>query len=328
MKCTRVVAAIGVLLHLVMAEHASAEDSKMTLAVPAIDTSSEDGTGNAASPVPPPPPINLLSGRETKLTARERQAVDIADDWKNLPFQAGRGENGQVLFRFGATLPTVVCAPLYVCAIALEPGEVVNALNIGDAVRWIITPAASGSGPMQTTMVIIKVTDTDLTTNLVISTDRRTYVIKLVSRKSDWMPLVSFSYPEDEAIEWANATARQEKIRTATVLPQTGQNLADLDFRFELTGDAPSWKPIRVYSDGVKTYIQFPKAMQHLDAPALVALGKSRGLFSGTAMQLVNYRSSGDRYVVDTVLDHAALISGVGQAQVKVEISHTAEQAQ
>ena len=49
-------------------------------------------------------------------------------------------------FVFGATLPTVVCAPLYVCDLVLQAGEAVNDLNIGDSVRWQITPATQGTG--------------------------------------------------------------------------------------------------------------------------------------------------------------------------------------
>jgi type IV secretion system protein TrbG len=70
----------------------------------------------------------------------------------------------------------------------------------------------------------------------------------------------------------------------------------------------------QVYSDGIKTYIQFPPAMRHDEAPALVAIG------ADDREQLVNYRLSSDRYVVDKVLRRAALIAGVGSDQVKVEI--------
>ena len=39
-------------------------------------------------------------------------------------------------------------------------------------------------------------------------------------------------------------------------------------------------------------------------------------------MKLVNYRPIGDRYVVDKVIDRAALIQGVGSDQIKVTITH------
>ena len=42
-----------------------------------------------------------------------------------------RGEAGATVFVFGSTLPTIVCAPLFVCDLALEPGEGLNAFFLG-----------------------------------------------------------------------------------------------------------------------------------------------------------------------------------------------------
>jgi type IV secretory pathway VirB9-like protein len=39
----------------------------------------------------------------------------------------------------------------------------------------------------------------------------------------------------------------------------------------------------------------------------------------------VNYRVSGDIYIVDQVIDRAALISGVGWSAVEVVIEHKAQ---
>jgi type IV secretion system protein VirB9 len=119
---------------------------------------------------------------------------------------------------------------------------------------------------------------------------------------------------------WANYDAQQARVQAATVMAD-GTNLEHLDFGFRISGDSPLWRPIRVYTDGRKTYIQFPRAMQFDKAPALVALGQAGGLFSSPREQLVNYRARGDRYVVDKVLARAALISGVGSDQTKVEIT-------
>ncbi|CVG51547.1 TrbG/VirB9 family P-type conjugative transfer protein [Serratia marcescens] len=103
----------------------------------------------------------------------------------------------------------------------------------------------------------------------------------------------------------------------------TGQNLANLDFGFRIGGDSPSWKPVRVYTDGSKTYIQFPSSSFNGEAPALVAKGNDGGLFSKASEKLVNYRPIGDRYVVDKVLDRASLIVGVGRNQTEVTITRT-----
>jgi type IV secretion system protein VirB9 len=230
-----------------------------------------------------------------------------------------RGADGSIVFIFGATLPTVVCAPLYVCDLVLQAGETVNDLNVGDSVRWQITPATQGAGEESITHVIIKPTDVGLVTNLIITTNRRAYTIKLVSRAEDWMPRVSFHYPSDLRGQWGAyrqaASARSEAAGAAI-----GSGAADFDFGYSLSGDSPSWRPVRVFSNGAKTYIEFPRDIGSGELPTLVALGDDGGLFTEPSKQLVNYRFVNGRFEVDKVLLRAALISGVGRDQVAVRI--------
>lgn len=260
------------------------------------------------------PPIPMISGEVVKLSPKEAHALRLANEWKGRRDKPRRGEDGSVKYLFGATLPTLICSPLQVCMIQLQSGETVNDLHIGDKVRWNPVPGTLGAGDTQATTIIVKPTDAGLTTNMTVTTDRRIYTIKLVSSSKDWMPVVSFDYPDDIQKIWAAHSARQQQAVRENTLP-TGQNLANLDFNFRISGKNPSWKPVRVYTDGQKTYIQFPSAHFN-ESPALVALGR-RG------EELVNYRLIGDRYVVDKVLDRAALIVGVGRAQTKVVITRT-----
>lgn len=132
--------------------------------------------------------------------------------------------------------------------------------------------------------------------------------------------MLSFDYPDEVEASWAAYRQQRSQQAAATTLPD-GQNAANLDFGFEISGDRPRWTPQRVYSDGVKTYIQFSTSgFAGGEAPALVALGRGGGWFSSPPEELVNYRLVGDRYVVDQVIERAALISGVGSDQVKVVI--------
>lgn len=271
-------------------------------------------------------PIQMLSPNKVSLDKKEAHGVQLAEDWKAHPDRPRLGPDGSVKYLFGATLPTLVCAPLQVCVIQLQPGEVVNgdAVNVGDKARWKVSPSLVGAGENATTLVNVKPTDAGLETNLIIPTDRRLYTIKLVSTEKKWMPTLSFDYPDDMQREWAEYQKRQAKQAYNNTMP-TGQNIANLDFNYYMNGDSPSWKPIRVYSDGLKTYIQFPNASFNTDAPALVALGNDGGLFTSPTEKIVNYRVIGDRYVVDKVLDSAALITGVGKDQVRVTITHAKE---
>jgi type IV secretion system protein VirB9 len=267
----------------------------------------------------PLPPVRMVSPAKVKLDAKEAKGVKLADKWKATPDLPTSGEDGEVQYLFGSTLPTLVCSPTQVCAIRLQVGEVVNDVHVGDKVRWKVTPA--GKGATETTLVIVKPIDAGLSTNLIVTTDRRVYTIKLISSQRDWMPVMSFFYPDEAEKEWAAYRERQDRETRNNTLP-TGQNIANLDFNFSLKGDSPSWKPVRVYTDGTKTYIQFPAGSLNGTAPALVALGMKDGLLAKRDEEIVNYRVIGDRYVVDKVLGDAALIVGVGSKQTRVTIHH------
>jgi type IV secretion system protein VirB9 len=187
-------------------------------------------------------------------------------------------------------------------------------VHAGDTVRWQLGPALSGPPDNQTTHVIVKPTAADLRTDLIIATDRRTYHLELLSRKDDWMPSVGFSYPEEIQAEWDAYRRNTAKEKKDNTLPETGENLLTLDFKYEVDGKAP-WKPVRVYSTGLKTVIQMPALMKATESPALLVIG------DGGKEELVNYRVRGDRYIVDLVFDKAVLISGVGRQQTKVTIT-------
>lgn len=286
--------------------------------VPAIQETPIRQSGYVSKSVSPLP---FLSDDTIKLDAKQQKGVTLADQWKNKPTLPFLGEDGSIQFIYGTTLPSVVCAPLYGSDVALQPGEVIRQVMLGDASRWKVSPGTSGSGENTVAHIVVKPSDAGLSTNLVIHTDRRSYNIRLVSKKDQWMPLVSFAYPDDTQAQWAAYQDRQQQLRTRTRPVATVATNGDLNFNYRIRGDAPRWKPIRVYSDQSKTYIQFPANVKNDQAPALVIL-------DGTKQeQLVNYRMVDDRYVVDQVIDRAALIRGVGHHQERIEIAREGSQS-
>ena len=134
------------------------------------------------------------------------------------------------------------------------------------------------------------------------------------------MARVSFTYPEDAAAKWDAIRMREVRERQQQTIPQTKEYLGDLNFKYDLAG-AASWKPVRVYNDGVKTIIQMPAAMAQTEAPTLLVVRREGGLFSDDETVMVNYRVQGDRYIVDAVFDKAVLIAGVGRGQNRVTIT-------
>jgi type IV secretion system protein VirB9 len=296
--------------------------------VPAIDNGNIRSTyGPSSSAISSLPSsygtIPVLSNDSIRLNQKQKQAVNLSNQWANAPVMPTRGENGTVDFTFGATMPSVICAPQHVCDIALQEGETVTQLDIGDASRWKVNPATSGTGQNSITHLVVKAADVGLQTNLLVHTDRRTYNITLVSKRQNQTPMVAFNYPDDTQRAWSdyykahseNQNQEPESLRGNVRRAQSASvSNSTLDFAYKLKGDSPTWKPIRVYADHNKTYIQFPEKSQNREIPALVILGE------GNKEQLVNYRMVNDRFVVDKIIDKAALITGVGRRQQRVEI--------
>ncbi len=262
-----------------------------------------------------------FSKQNPVLTPQEKAAVAIAQKWQVASATGMKpvaGPEGSVRFVFGAQQINVVCAVLQICDIELQPGEQVNNLNVGDP-RFTVEPSISGVGANEVQHLIIKPLDVGLDTSLVVTTNRRTYHIRLRSHRTEFMPRVGFTYTEDAVAKWDAIRTREVKEKQERTIPKTGEYLGDLNFNYEVTGSA-AWKPIRVYNDGTKTILQMPTAMAQTEAPTLLVVRKDGGLFTDDETVMVNYRVQGDRYIVDTIFDKAILIAGVGSSQDRVTI--------
>mgnify|MGYP006195958959 FL=1 len=101
----------------------------------------------------------------------------------------------------------VITAPERVTDIALQPGETLVAVASGDTVRWVIGDTTSGSGTEKRTHILVKPFSAGLSTNLVITTDRRSYHIALTSGMTTAMAALSWTYPQDALIALKRALA-------------------------------------------------------------------------------------------------------------------------
>lgn len=188
--------------------------------------------------------------------------------------------------------------------IALEPGEKLVSVSAGDTVRWIVGDTTSGEGKTGQVHILVKPIAPDLTTNLVITTDRRTYHLELNSTDKTYMASLSWTYPPADLIALKRDV---DPGWSATV--DAGPDLTALKFRYRIEGDAP-WKPQRVFDDGSKVYIQFPSGLKQGEAPPLFAIG------GDGKPALVNYRVKGTTYIVDRLFAAAELRLGTAPQQV------------
>ena len=258
-------------------------------------------------------------GEDVELTPQELKALKLTQDWKNTTASTApvRGPAGSIQFIFGGQSIDIVCAVLQVCDIQLQPGEDVNSIHIGDSARWKIEPAITGYGASEIQHLVIKPLDNNLKTNLLVTTNRRSYHMNLKSHKTELMPEVSFIYPEEAIQKFKIKNQRQQSFMANNTISSTNEYLGDLDFDYKIKGDSQiDWTPVRVYNNGVKTIIQLSDETTYTEIPTLLVLDKS-----SNKEKLVNYRFINNKFIVDSVFNTAVLIMGVGSDQEKVTIS-------
>lgn len=203
----------------------------------------------------------------------------------------------------------VYAAPGQITNIALEPGESLTGagpIAAGDTSRWIIGDTESGSGATRRVHVLVKPSRADISTNLVITTDRRIYMIELRAGDSPYMPAVAWAYPTPPASQ------RQTVLATPIIPAASARN-----YRYGLTGDNPPWKPVAIYDDGRRVYIEFPRGIAQGEMPPLFVIGAD-----GEA-QIVNSRIHQHILIVDRIFAAAELRLGSGQRQQTVRIVRT-----
>jgi type IV secretion system protein VirB9 len=222
------------------------------------------------------------------------------------PVATGFVNGAQVYPYSEGTIYQVYAAPGLVTDIALQAGENLVAVASGDTARWVIGDTTSGSGDAKQTHVLVKPFSAGLLTNLVITTDRRAYHLRLVSTSETALSSMSWTYPQDELL----ALRRKAEAAQAAAPVATGLVVEQLRFDYAISGDQPAWRPVRAFDDGTKTYVEFPPSLGSGEAPPLFVVGTD-----GKA-ELVNYRLRGRFYVVDRIFDAAELRLGLKKQQV------------
>lgn len=200
----------------------------------------------------------------------------------------------------------VYAAPGQITNIALEPGESLTGagpIAAGDTARWIISDTESGSGTSRRVHILVKPTREDISTNLVISTDRRVYLIELRAREALYMPAVAWAYPTLPA-------GQRQSVPAAPIIPAE----AARNYRYGLTGDNPPWKPISVFDDGRRVYVVFPRGVVQGEMPPIFVIG------SEGETQIVNSRIHQNILIVDRLFGAAELRLGSGDRQQTVRI--------
>jgi type IV secretion system protein VirB9 len=248
----------------------------------------------------------------------DRKALDLVREFATAKHAITpislQGQNGALSYAYGDHIPRIVCRPNHLTDISLQPGEKVTAVHAGDTARWQIAPAQSGADGQETVHVIIKPLMPDIRTNLLVMTDRRTYNLDLQASENDFIPSVRFSYPDDVLKGWNTFIEENRKHKEAETLLTDAHTLSpdDLYFGYKITkGKELSWRPARVFDDGVKTYIEMPAKYKSLEAPVLM-------FYEGSQLKLINYRVKDRFYVADRIMTKKAVLMA-GKSRVVIE---------
>ena len=258
-----------------------------------------------ATPYPLPGQLKPLEEERTaSAPLKPFERIDTANERAKIEPDLDRFFNAVQVYPFmDGALYRLYAAPEQVTDIALEPGERVNSVSAGDTVRWVVGDTSSGNaGGGERVHILVKPIAPNLSTNLVIATDRRAYHLEMRSFRETYMAAISWTYPQDHLVKRRDENNRAiEKIESTIA---GGVDPDNLKFRYDIVGDKPHWRPVRAFDDGRQVFIQFPEAIAQGEAPPLFILGRKG------EPELVNYRMRGHYYVVDRLFAAAELRLG------------------
>lgn len=273
--------------------------------VPALPVVQGAATDDRPRPLHTPPAWTVARGGSTADTPTGR--VENANAAARVePRREGYYNSIQIYPWSEGALYQVYAAIGQITSIALEPGESLTGagpIAAGDTARWIIGDTESGSGATRRVHILVKPTRPDISTNLVVTTDRRTYMIELRAREALYMPAVAWAYPSPPA-------GQRLSVPAAPIIPAE----AARNHRYGLTGDNPPWRPISVFDDGRRVYVVFPRGIVQGEMPPIFVLG------SDGEPQIVNSRIHQNILIVDRLFGAAELRLGSGDRQQTLRI--------
>ena len=265
---------------------------------------------------------------------------------------------GLVTFAYGSGIPTVVCALLELTDLTFEKGESILSVQLGDSVRWNIESAISGSANDSVEHLIVKPLEAGLKTSMLITTDRRTYHIRLKSTEADFMPAVVFSYPnslklpskkhygDDSYLQYTSNYDSNEDHNDCSETNSSLKNYSSVqnvsyegnsrpalnvaatyndstqrrNYNYSVDGDSKII-PQNVYDDGKRTFIVMNNPINSSYLPVLQEIRSESFLFFGEdKTNTINFTYFDNTFVVDGIYSHLRLISKNGEEKQSADV--------
>ena len=217
----------------------------------------------------------------------------------------------------------VITSPNAITDIRLKPGENIAAAPIVNdgGTSWQFTMGTSVENGVSVQHLFVKPTIVGLDTSMILLTDQRTYYFRIASFPKSYMTALRFRYPQETSDGYYVEEDFAEFIEENKTNQALGGDAFSIDlttanynYNIRVTKGKPAWTPQQVFSNDIKTYIQFPVSITtSMDLPSVYVLRDN-------VETLVNYRYIGNLYQIDTVLtSNEAFILKSGQnEQVKI----------
>ncbi len=166
----------------------------------------------------------------------------------------------------------------YQASIELAKEEEIVSISMGDTTSWQIVPAGH--------RIFIKPMEQNATTNMTIITNKRTYFFELYAaealdmRDPEMVFNLRFIYPDDEQTG--------DHVQNYTASSSASPDLVHpekYNFNYSISGNE-SIAPIKIFDDGVYTYLQFRD--KNAELPAIFAVDEA------LRESMVNYRLAQD----------------------------------
>jgi len=201
--------------------------------------------------------------------------------------------NSTMTFAYSPTqLYKIYCRRGYLTDLEFRKGETIQFVGGGDTAGWAVSSATVDGVPHLYIKPVVEVS----TTNLIVTTDKRSY--QLIIHSADWYnPMVTWTYAAEDRQNMLRTQQKEEALRTTSVNVSSVENL---DFSYKVKGKNAEYRPEMVFSDGMRVYLKFKKIPQR-QVPIFIQEKGNR------MMTLINYQQKDDYYIIDAPFDKAQL---------------------
>lgn len=172
----------------------------------------------------------------------------------------------------------------YQTTIEFGPDEIIQTILMGDNTGWKMNPSGN--------KLYIKPADLDITTNMTLVTNKRTYLFELHADEVKNIDdkrltfILRFVYPDEGDVGVVGISS------TEGVPDLENDDLSKFNFKYSITG-SEDISPIRIFDDGEFTFFEFRGI--NADVPAFFRV------LSDGSEELVNYRTRGNYIVIERV---------------------------